>query len=263
METLTTGTADDFAFTKIPVARDLSATAPWRWLEKGWADYRRNPVLAAGYGVLFVAIGYAIILGLTSLGMTAAIPVAVGAFALIGPLMAGGLYSFARTLEQGRTPGWKDVMFVKSTSPIGVAYLGVILLIGLFVWTLCALGLLVMFAGGQYIAPGEFISFALGTASGLSLLTVGTLVGGAIAFGIFSITAFSIPMLIDREVDFATAMGASVKTVLAQPRPMLLWAWIIAASIAIGAATLLVGFVLLFPLIGLATWHGYKEAFGD
>ncbi|RFB01443.1 DUF2189 domain-containing protein [Parvularcula marina] len=264
-EQVTPNTAESISSSgnSIPMAKKLSATAPWRWLEKGWADYQKRPLLAAGYGVLFVALGYAIVLGLSLMGMTAAVPVAVGAFALVGPLMAAGLYAYAREIEAGRLPGWRDVLFVKAAAPIGVAYLGVMLLFGLFIWTLCALGLLVMFAGGQYIAPGEFTSFALGTLPGLSLLTIGTIVGGIIAFSIFAITAFSIPMLMDKDVDFATAIGASVNAVIAQPKPMLLWAWIIAASVAISAATFLLGFILLFPLIGLATWHGYREAFGD
>lgn len=87
------------ASSDFPVARNMEATAPWKWLEKGWADYRRQPLLASGYGILFVLIGYTIILGLRSVGLFAAIPVAIGAFALTGPLMAAGLYALARSLE--------------------------------------------------------------------------------------------------------------------------------------------------------------------
>lgn len=245
----------------IPQARALEATAPWKWLDKGWKDYCARPILCAGYGLLFVALGYGIIFGLQAIGLSAAIPVAIGSFALIGPLMAAGLYALSRGIERGERPGWRDMVFVKAGSPMQIAYLGVLLLMSLFIWTLCALALLAIFAGRADIPPGEFVSFTLGTAPGLTLLTLGTLVGGLLAYGIYAVSAFSIPMLIDRNMDFATAMGASVTTVLGQPKPMLLWAWIIAVSIALGAATLLFGFILLFPLIGLATWHGYRDAF--
>ena len=245
-----------------PRAHELTPTAPWIWLARGWADYQRAPVLCAGYGLLFVAIGYAIFLGLGALGLMAAIPVAIGAFALLGPLAATGLYALAREFERGEKPGWRDMVFVRAASPMQVAYLGVFLMIGLFIWTLCALTLLVIFAVRADIPAGEFMDFAIGTTRGLSLLTIGTLVGGVIAFAIYAVSAFSIPMLIDRQTNFATAMAASVNTVKEQPKPMLLWAWIIAGSVAVGAVTLLFAFVILFPLIGLATWHGYRDAFG-
>ena len=249
--------------TETPKARELSATAPWKWLARAWTDYQRAPVLCAGYGLLFVAVGYAIFFGLSALGLTAAIPVAIGAFALLGPLAAAGLYALARGYERGEKPGWRDMVFVKAESSMQVAYLGVFLMIGLFVWTLCALTLLVIFAVRADMPAGEFTNFAIGTTRGLSLLTIGTLVGGLIAFAIYAVSAFSIPMLIDRQTNFATAMAASVNTVKEQPKPMLLWAWIIAASVAVGAVTLLFAFVILFPLIGLATWHGYRDAFGS
>jgi uncharacterized membrane protein len=41
--------------------------------------------------------------------------------------------------------------------------------------------------------------------------------------------------------------------------PMLLWAVIIAALTAIGFATFYFGLVLVLPLVGLATWHAYRE----
>lgn len=251
------------AATSTPVARELADTAPWTWLEKGWADYKKQPLFAVTYGVIFVLIGYGIIFGLKSLGLMAAMPVAVGAFALVGPLMAAGLYALARALERGEQPKWGDIFFVKVTSPVQVAYLGVFLLVFFFVWALCAMGLLVIFAASNYIQPAEFLDFATSTLPGLALLGVGTAIGGFIALTIFSLTAFSIPMLIDRDIDFATAMAASFNTVNAQRKPMLLWAWIIGGSVVIGAVTLLIGFILLFPLIGLATWHGYRDAFGS
>jgi uncharacterized membrane protein len=39
---------------------------------------------------------------------------------------------------------------------------------------------------------------------------------------------------------------------------MLLWAWLIAVMIAVALATLLIGLVVVFPLIGHATWHAYR-----
>ena len=149
-------------------AKKVSPTAPWSWVEKAWADYRREPILCASYGVLFVLVGYAILYILGASGFWAAAPVAVGAFALVGPLMAGGLYAVAQCLERGTSPGWHQVAFVKANSPLQLAYIGLFLMMGLFIWTLCALGLLVIFAATADIPAGEFLSFVIGTPRGLS-----------------------------------------------------------------------------------------------
>jgi uncharacterized membrane protein len=46
---------------------------------------------------------------------------------------------------------------------------------------------------------------------------------------------------------------------------MLLWAGLIGGFMAVGCATLFIGLVLLFPLIGHATWHAFRAvvAVGD
>ena len=42
-------------------------------------------------------------------------------------------------------------------------------------------------------------------------------------------------------------------------KPMALWVALIGAAVLLGFATAFVGFVVLLPLIGHATWHGYVE----
>jgi uncharacterized membrane protein len=66
-------------------------------------------------------------------------------------------------------------------------------------------------------------------------------------------------MILDRRVDSVTAVVTSVNAVLHNRKPMLLWASLIGLSVALGFATALVGFAVLLPLIGHATWHAYQE----
>jgi uncharacterized membrane protein len=47
--------------------------------------------------------------------------------------------------------------------------------------------------------------------------------------------------------------------VAANPEPMALWAVLIAAAMALGLATLSLGLIVAFPLIGHATWHAYRS----
>jgi uncharacterized membrane protein len=76
--------------------------------------------------------------------------------------------------------------------------------------------------------------------------------------------------MVDRDVDTVTAVVTSVNAVLRNKPAMAVWAACIVAAVAPGFALLLVGrshaglaaimalLGLTLPLIGHATWHGYR-----
>jgi uncharacterized membrane protein len=104
----------------------------------------------------------------------------------------------------------------------------------------------------------EFVRFALTTPQGLTMIVVGTAIGAALAFIAFAISVVSVPIIMRHNVDVLTAMWISTRIVWRHPGPMLLWAWLIAVLVAIGFATLFAGLIVIFPLIGHATWHAYR-----
>src|SRR5262249_24628603 len=112
-------------------------------------------------------------------------------------------------------------------------------------------------------APSNFVSTLLFTARGLGLLVVGTTIGGILACLVFSISVVSVPLLMTRPFDVASAIAASFAVVVANPRPLLLWSGLIVAFTAMGIATLFVGLVIVFPLIGHATWHAFRALVAD
>jgi uncharacterized membrane protein len=63
----------------------------------------------------------------------------------------------------------------------------------------------------------------------------------------------------DKHIDVVSAISLSMRTVTNNLKPMLLWAWLIALLIAFGCATLFVGLIVAFPLLGHATWHAYRS----
>jgi len=62
-----------------------------------------------------------------------------------------------------------------------------------------------------------------------------------------------------RDVDVITAIRTSIKAVTVNPPAMLLWAALIAASVAVGIVTFCIGLVVVFPLVGHATWHAFRD----
>jgi uncharacterized membrane protein len=245
------------------LAPQISLDAPWTWLAAGWRDLTRAPLYSLGYGAIVVGGGALITYGLWRSGFSALIPVALGIFALIGPLSAVGLYEISRRLEKGEPLSIAGVFLVKTKSPAQIALVGFFIMFASLVWMLLALVLYAVFSSSTYTPLGDFLGFALSTPAGITMLAIGSLIGGAIAFCIYMLTVFSIPMLMDQNTDVFTAINKGITAVRKNPAPMLLWAWLIAIITAAGVATFFVGLVIAFPLLGHASWHAYRDAVGS
>jgi uncharacterized membrane protein len=83
--------------------------------------------------------------------------------------------------------------------------------------------------------------------------------GAVLALLMFSVSVVSLPMLLHRKVDFATALVTSFMATRLNFPVMLLWAVLIGALVAIGMATNFIAMVVIFPWLGHASWHAYRE----
>ena len=92
---------------------------------------------------------------------------------------------------------------------------------------------------------------------GWAMLVVGSAVGGLFAAFSFAISVFSIPMLLDERVDAFTAMGTSMALVWNNLPVMLTWGAIVLGLFLLSLATGLLGLIVVFPVLGHATWHAY------
>jgi uncharacterized membrane protein len=91
-------------------------------------------------------------------------------------------------------------------------------------------------------------------------LAIGSAVGSIFAAITFAASAFSLPMLVDRKVDTITAVLTSANAALRNKPAMIVWLALIVLLTGVGFATAFVGLAVLFPLLGHATWHAYREA---
>lgn len=244
--------------------RAIPFDRPWQWLASGWRDMWQAPSVSLGYGVLATGLGLILAFGLGAVGLESLVPVLSGGFLLIGPLLAAGLYSTSRTLADRGKPTFLGSLASGLSAAGRLGLLAALLLVFYLIWVRVAILLVALFLGTAGVPPAhEFMSTLLFTPHGLGLLIVGTVVGAVFAAIVYSLTVISIPMLMERRIDAFTAMAMSAATVVQNPKPMALWAALIAGFIAVGIATIGAGLIFAFPLIGHATWHAYRDATGS
>ena len=80
-----------------------------------------------------------------------------------------------------------------------------------------------------------------------------------IAASLFAVSVVSYPMLIDRDIDFVTAMITSVRAVMAAPYAMAGWAFFIGFMLLVAILPMFLGLFVILPLLGHATWHIYRR----
>lgn len=234
--------------------------APWRWLAKGLSDLTTMPNVSLVYGAVFAAIAVGLWFGLAQLGWQSLMLALAGGFMLIGPVLAVGLYEASKKRALDINSGLGDVIFAGLRASDQLSLLGLALAIIFMIWVQLAFLIFMTFFGDQPFPPIDaFIPHLLFTWQGVLLVVVGTITGACLAAAAFSISAISAPMLVDRPVGAPSAIIASLNAIAFNIKPMALWATLIAGFMAVGIATLCVGLIFIFPLIGHASWHAYRE----
>jgi uncharacterized membrane protein len=227
----------------------LAARAPFNWLRLGWQDLRAAPLQSLFYGVLLAAFGAGLAWVSLQLGLVALYVGLASGFVFIGPVLAMGLYSISYQLENHRTPTLGYSLREGRAHVSDTLVVGMCLLVVLLVWVRAATVLNVLRPDDAVPAWQDLIPF----------FAFGSAVGALFCLIVFCATAFSLPMLLDRRSDAITAVITSVNASLRNKPAMLLWATIIVSCVLIGFATFFVGFIVVIPLLGHATWHAYRE----
>ena len=240
--------------------RRIATDRPWAWLNAGWRDMLACKPIALAYGGAVCLAGWALSLLLFELGTLWAILPATSGFFLVGPLVAAGLYEASRLREQGASPTLADMLGPFRRNGSQIAFVGVVLLVVHLFWVRIA-GLLFMLFFGLSGTPSlEQLPYAmLKSPELLPFLVIGTGFGGVLAAASFAVSAVSIPMLVDREVSALEAITVSIQAVVENWQPMLLWAALIVVFTGLALVPFYLGLVLVFPLIGHATWHAYRD----
>ena len=220
-----------------------------RWLRLGWADFRHALGQSLTYGIGLTLFAYLVTWLAWGEGNTVALFTIAVAFILAGPVLAFGLYSISRQIEQGREPRL-GVCWRESRNHMRNELLfALVMLIVLLIWARAASMVHIFFPADEEL---DWVGW-------LQFLAVGSAVGSLFATFVFSSSVVALPMMLDRGTDAITSALTSINAVLRNKGVMLLWATLIFGLVLVGFATAFVGLALVLPVIGHASWHAYRE----
>ncbi|MCG8073739.1 MAG: DUF2189 domain-containing protein [Candidatus Thiodiazotropha taylori] len=234
----------------------VESGAALQWLSSGFEDFKRTPALSLLYGLLFASLTAGVFLLVTNAPWYAV--AYLTGLVVMGPFMASGLYAASRDMQQGREATIDNSLRLLIKRSTNLALFATLLALVMAAWVrISALLFAVKFST---LTPSiEAYTSLFSSAEGWITMSYFVGIGFLLVTSVFVISAVAIPAILDKDVDFITAMQTSYRAVTHNPGAMASWAVIIVALTAVGVMTAFVGFAVLFPILGYATWHSYRS----
>lgn len=185
------------------------------------------------------------------------LPGAVSGFLVVGPILATGLYALSAKLERGQSPSLADVFYAWRYGSRRLLRFGLLLLLIATAWVLLSVVLFYFFVDVEIKDPLDFLRYVIEQDDVTFLLW--TVLGGLVAALTFAATVVAVPMLVERDVTTSMALKISIHAVVENPVTMVVWAMFILAATVFSIATVMLGFVVIYPVLGHASWHVYRD----
>ena len=239
----------------IPEVRKVAATEPFRWLARGWDDFRHAWKASIFYGIVFAAMGWLIVAVFRSAyeyvwGLTTG-------FLLIGPFLATGVYELSRQRERGEPTRLAPTIDIWRPNVGSIGMFALVLGVLLLLWSRASLVVIAVSFPEEMPSLQGFMANALSPRN-IEFLIAYFAVGGVFAALVFAIAVVSVPMMLDRNTDGIVAALTSLRACRENVLPMVVWAGLIALVIGAGFLLWFAGLVVGVPVIGHAAWHAYR-----
>jgi len=244
-----------------PVVNEVQLVDLWACLAAGWRDFTRAPLLGLFFAGVYVLGGWLITWAVQAEGQIWWAVIAGTGFPILGPFVACGFYEISRRLERGEALSWPEVLgVIFHQKDRQIPSMAAVIVVFFLFWNFLAHMIFALFLGRVSLINVTSSLDTFLTPNGLMMLLVGGAIGAVLAGVLYALTVVSLPLLLDREVDFITAMLSSLGLVTANPFVMLCWAAVIGGLLTLGMLPGFLGLFVILPLLGHATWHLYRRA---
>lgn len=240
------------------VVNKINLLEPLTWLSKGWKD-----MLTAGFFSFRISLVIVLISGLLTYGCIATdnlflLAFLLSGFFMVAPVVGIGYYQISAHIENNESlNGCSALTALKQNQgPISLVTAGFMMILNL--WISLNFTLFAFLYSGISPPLDNLLAKLFLSEEGRNFAIASVTTGFIFASFAFMISVVTVPMLINRKVDGFTAIRMSVKSVLSNFIPMMLWAFLIVVIIGLGLLTFYVGLLVALPLIGHSTWHAYR-----
>ena len=241
-----------------PAFGRLTTDSLFRALRRGWELFVHTRPLSVSYAMIFAVVGVIILVAIERASFAPMMFPLTGGFMFVGPLLLSGFFAIADRVARGEKPSFSDVVsgFSRTSREMLILAFGCTLLF--IVWIADAAMLYGFLVGRTPTSLTVFLS----PSGGAAFLIWSSLLGAIIAFGIFAISAFSVPLLFYRRAGLARAVHLSVAAVFANLGPSLLWALLLSVTIIVSIVIFPL-FLMTFPVLAFASHALYRELFPE
>ncbi len=238
-----------------PPIHEISSQAIFRWLTLGWQDMRKAGMPSLLHGIIVTILSLIIVD--IAVFYWPLLPGSVSGFVLMGPFLATGLYALSQKIQQGRKPTIKDSINAWRLGSRCLFIFSSLLVLAGSAWVVFTYLMFHFFIDMAFADPMDFLRYVLTQEDILFILWA--ILGGLGTAMAFAFTVVSIPLLIERDVNTKFAVMTSMRAVGQNPIPMFIWAMTIMLLIGLSFITLMIGFIILYPVLGHASWHAYQD----
>ncbi len=230
-------------------------------LRDGYKDFLEKRGDLVFIGLLYPLIGLCVAIAANGGSILPLLFPMLAGLSLLGPLVSTGFYQLAKRRETGLESSWWHFFDVfKSPSREAIFLVGIMLMVIFGAWLMAAGITYVFFFGTEPPATvGVLLTQAFTTPQGWAMILIGNAIGFVFAVIVLATSVVSLPMLIDKRIDAATAVRASLKAFSQNRTVLLRWGLRVALLLVIGAIPFLLGLAFVLPVLGYATWHLYTR----
>jgi len=243
---------------QLPGIRRVEADRPITWLAEGWQDFRRSWPLSLTYGIIVAVLGWFLVdwaWGRLHLAMTL-----TTGFLLVAPFLAIGFYDISHRLEMHHpVPDLLRPFGSVRRNATSIGLYAFMLAFLMSVWERLSAVVVALFLKNDIVTTQSFTLGLIFSGEHLNFVLAYVAFGALFAVAVFALSAVSLPMLMHRKTDIVTAMVTSLWVVRENILPLLVWAVLIVALTGLGFLTWFVGLAIIFPVLGHATWHAYRD----